>query len=121
MEGITAIMRDVSKAYGGEDKYFITGLEAAGHTVWGVVFTHPEVLRGAVLVCPNYLGRWVDEAQISSSAERARLPIRAFVGTKDTLCSAGSPIYTQMERAISVADAHGYKSVSITLVEGKGH
>ena len=121
MSGITAIMQDVTKQYGGEDKYFIAGLEAAGHTIWGILFNHPEVTRGAVLVCPNYLGRWVDEKPISSAAERTTLPIRNFVGTEDTLCSPGTPIYTQMEKAMSVADAHGYKNVSLTRVEGKGH
>lgn len=121
MDGITAIMQDVVKQYGGEDKYFITGLEAAGHTVWGVVFNRPEVLRGAAIVCPNYLGRWVDETRISSAAERGRLPVRNVIGTKDQLCSPGQPIYTQMQRAIDVAKAHGYGNGSITTVEGKGH
>jgi hypothetical protein len=54
MQGITAIMRDVAKQYGGEDKYFITGLEAAGHTIWGILFNHPETVRAAALVCPNF-------------------------------------------------------------------
>jgi hypothetical protein len=121
MDGIDAIMQDVVKQYGGEDKYFITGLEAAGHTIWGIVFNRPEVLRGAAIVCPNYLGRWVDEAHISSAAERARLPVRNFVGTKDQICSPGQPIYTQMQRAVSIAKAHGYGNVTITTVEGKGH
>jgi len=121
MDGITAIMQDVVKQYGGEDKYFITGLEAGGHTVWGILFNHPEAVRGAVLVCPNYLGRWVDEGHISSAVERAQLPIRNFVGTKDELCVPGSPIHTQMQRAASLAEAHGYKNVSLTPVEGKGH
>ena len=121
MDGITAIVQDVAKQYGGEDKYFITGLEAAGHTLWGVLFSHPEAVRGAAIVCPNYLGRWVDEAHISTAPERSALPIRNFIGSKDTLCSPGSPIYTQMQKAISVAEAHGYKNVSLTQIEGKGH
>ena len=121
MEGIAAIIQDVTKQYGGEDKYFITGLEAAGHTVWGVLFNHPEAVRGAALVCPNYIGRWVDDAHISSAPERAALPIKNFVGTKDTLCSAGSPIYTQMQAAMTLAQSHGYKNVSFMHVEGKGH
>jgi pimeloyl-ACP methyl ester carboxylesterase len=121
MEGITAIMQDVVKQYGGEDKYFVAGFEAGGHTIWGILFNHPEVVRSAALVCPNYLGRWVNENQISSAPERDRLPIRNFVGTKDDGCSAGTPIYTQMQRAINLAEAHGYKNVSLTRVEGKGH
>jgi predicted peptidase len=121
MDGISAIMQDVVKQYGAENKYFITGLEAGGHTVWGILFNHPEAVRGAALVCPNYLGRWVDEAHIPSAAERTRLPIRNFVGTKDETCSPGRPIYTQMQRAMSLAESHGYQNVSLTRVEGKGH
>ena len=121
VEGITAIAQDVMKRYGGEDKFFITGLEAGGHTVWGILFNHPEMVRGAALVCPNYLGRWVDEQQISSAEVRINLPIRNFVGTKDDLCEPGHPIYTQMQKAITIAQAHGYKNVSLVRVEGKGH
>jgi hypothetical protein len=121
MGGLSAIMQDVVKQYGGEDRYFVTGFEAGGHTVWGILFNHPEVTRGAVLVCPNYQGRWVDEAHISFAVERTRLPIRNFVGTRDELCSPGHPIYTQMQKAVSVAEAHGYQNVSVMRVEGKGH
>lgn len=121
MDGITAIMQDVTRQYGGEEKYYITGFEAGGHTVWGILFNHPEFARGAALVCPNYLGRWVDEKQIASASERTSLPIRNFVGSKDDACSAGHPIYTQMQRAMSVADTHGYKNVSLMSVDGKGH
>ena len=121
MGGITAIMQDVMKQYGGEDKYFIAGLEAAGHTIWGILFNHPEMVRGAALICPNYLGRWIDEAHMSAAAERVALPIRNFVGSKDDLCAPGAPIYAQMQKAMSVAEAHGYKNVSLTRVEGKGH
>jgi predicted esterase len=121
MDGITAIMQDVVKQYGGEDKYFVTGFEAGGHTVWGILFNHPEAVRGAALVRPNYLGRWVDEERISSATARTGLPIRNFVGTKDDLCHPGSPIYAQQQRAMSLAEAHGYKNVSLTRVEGKGH
>src|SRR5689334_5191034 len=121
MDGLNAIMQDLLKDYGGEDKFFITGLEAAGHTVWGVLFNHPEMVRAAVLVCPNYAGRWVDEAHISSAAERVDLPIRNFIGTNDTLCSSGSPIYTQMTRAMNLTAEHGYKNVTVVRIEGKGH
>jgi hypothetical protein len=120
MGGLTAIMQEVAKQYRGEDRYFIAGLEAAGHTIWGILFNHPEVVRGAALICPNYLGRWVDEEHIPLAAEPA-LPIRNFVGTKDELCTPGRPIYEQMQKAMAVAQAHGFKNVSLTRVEGRGH
>ncbi len=44
-----------------------------------------------------------------------------MVGTKDELCVPGHPIYEQMEKAMSVAEQHGYKNVSFVKVEGKGH
>ncbi|HEV8134360.1 MAG TPA: hypothetical protein VGP85_06775 [Pyrinomonadaceae bacterium] len=121
MEGIDTIVKDMVKQYGGEDKFFITGFEAGGHTVWGVLFNHPEQVRGAALVCPNFQGRWVDEQQISSAAVRTNLPIRNLVGTKDELCGPGHPIYTQMQKAIDMAEAHGYKNVSVVRVDNKGH
>ena len=121
MDGINAVTKDVVRDFGAEDKFFITGLEAGGHTVWAIVFNHPEKIQAAALVCPNYLGRWIDETQISSAAERETLPISVLVGTKDDLCSPGKPIYTQIEKAMSVANTHGYTNVSLTRVEGKGH
>src|SRR6476646_3988057 len=50
LDGLNAIVQDVVKQYGGEEKFFIAGLEAAGHTIWGVLFNHPEAVRAAVLV-----------------------------------------------------------------------
>jgi poly(3-hydroxybutyrate) depolymerase len=121
MDGITAIMHDMVTQYGGEDKFFITGLEAAGHTVWAVVFNHPEVVRAAALVCPNYAGRWIDQAHISNAAERVSLPIVSFTGTNDTLCAGDTPIHKQINQAISFAREHGYKNVNETLVKNKAH
>ena len=121
MDGITAIMQDVVKQYGGEDKYFVTGFEAGGHTVWAILFNHPENLRGAALVIPNYLGRWVDEGKISAYPGRRDLPIRAFIATNDRLAAAGSPIFSQLQRAVSLAKANGYQNISQVTVEGKGH
>jgi predicted peptidase len=121
MDGITAIMQDVVKQYGGEDRYFVTGFEAGGHTVWAILFNHPELARGAALVVPNYAGRWVDEDHISTNANRAGLPIRIFLSGNDSAASSASPIYSQVERAMRLADALGYRNVSQTHIEGKGH
>jgi dienelactone hydrolase len=121
VDGITAIMQDMAKQYGGEDKYFVTGFEAGGHTVWALLFNHPEVIRGAALVIPNYLGRWVDEGHISSYPGRRDLPIRTFIATNDSLAAAGSPIFSQLQRAMSLAKANGYQNISQVSVEGKRH
>jgi len=121
MDGLNAIMQDVVKDYRGEDRFFLTGLEAAGHTIWGVLFNHPESVRAAVLVCPNYAGRWIDEAHVSNAPERVDLPIRNFVGANDTLCSQDSPIHTQMMRAVTIAGEQGYKNVALVRIDGKGH
>ena len=121
MDGITAIMKDMVQQYGGEDKFFITGLEAAGHTIWAVLFNHPEVVRAAALVCPNYQGRWIDEAHISNAPERVNLPIMGFAGTNDTVCAADKPIHKQITQAFTVARDHGYKNVGETTVKNKGH
>ena len=121
MDGITAIMHDMVKQYGGEDRFYITGLEAAGHTIWAILFNHPELVRAAALVCPNYLGRWVDEAHFSTAPERVNLPIVSFAGTNDALCAADKPIHKQVAQAIAVAREHGYKNIGETLVKNKGH
>ena len=121
LDGITAIMQDMQGQYGGENRFFIAGLEAAGHTVWGVLFNHPEITRGAALVCPNYLGRWIDESHISSAKEKASLPIQNMIGSRDEMCLSGQPIYTQIQRAITVARANGYHNVSLVQINGKGH
>lgn len=121
MEGITAVMADVHKLYGGEDRYFLTGFEAGGHTLFAILFQHPERLRAAAPVCPNYAGRWVEESRISTAPERASLPIRCFYGAKDEMFSKSHPIFAQWARAKSIAREHGFKNISQEIAPGKGH
>ena len=52
------MVAEAARAYGAEDKYFLTGWEAGGHTVWAALLQHPEALRAAALSTPNYQGRW---------------------------------------------------------------
>jgi hypothetical protein len=120
-EGLAAVAADVRRIYHGEDRYFITGLEAAGHTIWTQVFTHPEVLRAAAPVAPNYLGRCVEELGFSTSPTRAQLPVKIFGGSRDEYWAAGKPFYAQTQQAKSVAETHGYRNVAENLVQGKGH
>src|SRR5579871_1884899 len=59
-EGIAAVAADLHAQFGGEEKYFITGFEAGGHTVWAYLFHTPESLRAAAPVAPNFAGRCLD-------------------------------------------------------------
>src|SRR5260221_2853725 len=120
-EGIAAVIQDVQKLYSGEDRYFLTGWEAAGHTIWPVVFQHPEALRAAALVCPNYQGRCMDEVGFSSSPARVRLPVKGLYGSDDATCAPGRPIYSQWTEAVKAAEAHGYTNVCRQVVFAQDH
>jgi poly(3-hydroxybutyrate) depolymerase len=121
MAGIAAIVRDVKRLYGGEDRYFITGWEAGGHTVWAMLLQHPEALRAAAPVCTNYRGRCMEDAQFSSSPQRTKLPVTVFGGEADPGWKQGQPLYTQSQEAIKIAREHGYGSVSESVAPRKGH
>jgi|SRR5579871_641725 len=120
-DGLAAVIKDVHTLYSGEEKYFLTGWEAGGHTLWALLFTHPETVRAAALVCPNYAGRWFEEAHISPAPERTALSIRGFQGADDTFASPGHPLFTQWEDAKSMAQKHRYRNVTLERVVGKGH
>jgi poly(3-hydroxybutyrate) depolymerase len=111
--GIAAIVADVHRLYGGEERYFLTGWEAGGHTVWAMLFQHPERLRAVAPVSTNYQGRWMTPEKFSTSPARAVLPVRVFQ-------SAHPPtqfLAQQTANAIAIAKEHGYTSVSITPVD----
>jgi len=120
-DGLRAIAADLHKLYQGEEQYFITGLEAAGHTVWMQVFTSPELLRAAAPVAPNYQGRCVEEIGWSTSPSRATLPVKVFGGSQDQYWSPGKPFRAQTDEAERAATQHGYKNISESVVQGKGH
>jgi poly(3-hydroxybutyrate) depolymerase len=111
--GIAAILADVKRLYGGEDRYFLTGWEAGGHTVWAMLFQHPEQLRAVAPVSTNYQGRWMTSESFSSSPARAKLPVKVSQ-------SAQSPsrfLGTQTAAAMEEAKAHGFGSVSLVTVD----
>ena len=115
-EGIAAVAADVRRLYGGEDRYFLTGWEAGGHTVWATLFQHPEALRAVALSDPNYQGRCLDDG-FSSNSARADLPIRIFT----TGATPNSYIVAQSTEAKATAEAHGYGSVSQAALPAKPH
>lgn len=84
-EGIQAVLKDVQKLYGGEDKVYITGFSSSTHVAYLFLFTHPELLKGFIINSGGYAGRGVDEDHIPflNSPERAKLPIKCIVGEED--------------------------------------
>ena len=84
-EGIQAVLKDVQRLYGGEDKVYITGFSSSTHVAYLFLFNHPELLKGVIINSGVYLGRGVDEEHISflNSPERTKLPIKCIVGEED--------------------------------------
>lgn len=121
-DGIAAAVADVRRRYGGEARYFVTGFEAGGHTLWAMIFRHPEAMRGAAPVATNYAGRCLDDAAFSSSPTRVDLAVRVFGGgSAEARWKEGTPLYSQTVNAKELAKMHGYRNVSDAVIPGKGH
>jgi len=121
LDGLQSITWDVQKNYSGSDRIFITGFEAGAHLVWAMVFQHPELLYAAAPVAGNYRNRCMETNAFSNDPSRAQLPIRNFTGAEDQDFGVKGKIYSQYLEAKGVALAHGYKNITETEVQGKGH
>lgn len=121
MEGVEHIVRDVQEQYHGESKITITGFEAGAHLVWAIVFHHPEMLVAAIPVAGNYIGRCVEESQISTHPSRVQLPIHALQGAQNSLWASSKRLYGQWLEAKKLAQKHGYTNISEHQVPGKEH
>lgn len=121
-DGLAAVLRDVTDQDHGEQRVFITGWEAGGHVVFAQLFNHPERVRAAVAVTPNFQKRCVTEGRRVTGSVAAT-PIRVFHGADDTAWgSADRPwLVDQWHRADSLAKARGFTSVPDSLIPGEGH
>ena len=121
--GITAVLAEVATRWKGESKAFLTGWEAGGHTVWPLLFRHPERWRAVVPVTTNYQGRWMDEAAFSKDPARATVPVRVLTCGAPTGEDAQAVVRfrAQVERALAEAKAHGFTNLSETVVPGAPH
>ncbi len=117
--GLAAVAADIVKTYSGEDRYYVTGFEAGGHTVWSLLFRHPEALRGVANVATNYLGRCMEDGAFHAAVPD--LPIRVFWGADDPASKSGSPLVTQTARAVDVAKSRGYRNFSEAVIPGRAH
>jgi len=120
MEGIAAVSAEVKKLYGGEDRYFLTGWEAGGHTVWPMIFQHPEALRAAAPAVTNYAGRCM-EPGFSTAAARTNLPVTVFQVAAGRDVAPGRYVYDQSRQAMKIAGEHGYRNVTERVVADKPH
>jgi hypothetical protein len=112
-QGLAAVLADLQRRDHAEPRYFIAALEAGGHVAWADVLHHPERIRGAALLIPNYIGRCVDGTAVSSHPSKAGLPV--------TLLRAPGTHrpYDQWQRARALAQAHGYRGLTEKSVAGR--
>jgi predicted peptidase len=120
-DGLTAVLDDVRRLYKTDSRIFLTGWEAGGHVVIPQLLQHPERIRAAVIVTPNFAGRCVTPAARSLTAAESRIPVRVFYGDKDPMWKRGNPLFDQSERFDSLARTRGFLSVSDSLIKNRGH
>jgi len=120
MDSIAAVAADVKKLFAGEDRYFLTGWEAGGHTAWAFIFQHPEALRAAAPAATNYAGRCLD-AGFSSAASRTSLPVTVFQVQSGRDVPPGRFVYQQSQQAMKIAGEHGFGNVSERIIADKPH
>jgi dienelactone hydrolase len=113
--GIAAMLAEAGKIHGAEEKYFLTGWEAGGHTAWALLFQHPEELRAAALSTPNYQGRWM-EAGFSRSEARHSLPILVLKTDDATSVAMVHRLLPQIDDAVAAAGVHGFGNVTVKSV-----
>jgi predicted peptidase len=121
MDGVQSIIKDVQKNYSASGKVFITGFEAGAHLVWAMIFNHPELLYAAAPVAGNFRNRCLEIGSFSNDPLRAQLPIKNFTGSEDQDFGLKGRIYSQYLEAKALALSHGYKTISETEMQGKGH
>jgi poly(3-hydroxybutyrate) depolymerase len=113
-------VRDVQRLYAAEERYFLTGWEAGGHTVWPLIFQHPEALRAAAPAVTNWAGRCM-EAGFSNSPARAELPVAIFQLAAGRDVAPGKFVVQQSQEARRLAEAHGYRRISERIVSNRPH
>jgi poly(3-hydroxybutyrate) depolymerase len=120
-QGIAAVVADVKRLYNGEERFFLTGWEAGGHTVWALTLQHPEWLRAVAPVSTNYQGRWLDEASISKSNARTSLPIEVFFCERTAASQGWDFLMKQTKAAMNIAERHGFPSIPMQTIASKPH
>ncbi len=121
--GLAAVIAEVHQKWGGEERPYLTGWEAGGHTVWAQALRRPERWRAVAPVSTNYAGRGITEATFARGPGRAALPIQPFLcGAPTGEYAAALPILRQQtERARTEARSHGFQPAPIRDLPGMDH
>lgn len=121
--GLRAVLADVRQQWHGEERAFLTGWEAGGHTVWAQALRHPELWCGVAPVTTNYQRRGLDDAAFSRDSTRVRLPIQPFVCGAPTGDAARfvTALDAQIDTALRDARAHGFHPQPPRAVPGADH
>lgn len=115
------MVADVHARFGGEERVFLTGWEAGGHTVWALLLRHPERYRAVAPVSANYLGRWLDATE---PVPRAASPPPVKVLFCGVGCAPREALEIWLARtrtAIEAARARGFGEIPIEAREGTPH
>ena len=133
MDGLRAVVADVTQEYGGEARVFLTGFSGGGHPAIAYTLVHPERLRAVALSAGNYIGRCVraptaptnpevpepiPAPPISNAIERVTLPVRFFNGTDDPNWRHSIP---QRDRAMSDLATNLFANVSSVMIPNVRH
>ncbi len=123
MDGLTQVVKDVQIKYNGDEKYYITGFEAGAHTVWQMVFQHPERLKAAAVVAGNYNQNscMTDPDSFSTDLAKVVLPVIGFAAANDTFFKPGTRNYSQWLAAKKAGVDHGYKKIAEIIIPLKNH
>ena len=120
-EGVAAVIADVRDRFHGVDRVYLTGWEAGGHTVWALLFRHPERFRAVAPVSTNFLGRWLDADQpVAPPAETPAVRV-FFCGAHCFPPDVRRNLMTQTREAIALARGRGFQEIAIDVREGTKH
>jgi predicted esterase len=117
LEAILEIVHEVQTAHHGQPKFFMTGFSAGGHATWQVIFSHPELLAGAVLCAPTF--KHHDAAEISKDPAVKTLSIHGIQGDKDKYLLP--MLAKQWDQAVSEVTAAGFQPPTREVVPGAEH
>jgi dienelactone hydrolase len=121
--GVEAVLEDVRTRFRGQEKAFLTGWEAGGHTVWALLFHHPERWAGVAPVSPNFAGRWLGAGSWSKAPERTQVPVRVFFSgpLQGAENLPRATLLQQTHEALQQAVARGFAPIPVQVLPKQPH